>query len=73
MKPLKMQVKLMTNTDKPEILGNTHPLTSGIRIALASMCLTVFAAPQNPGEYPRPHRGRSIRDDRRAQGGGLGD
>ena len=36
----------MIKTDKSEILGNTHPLTSGIRIALASMCLSIFAAPQ---------------------------
>ena len=36
----------MIKTVKSEILGNTHPLTSGIRIALASMCLTIFAAPQ---------------------------
>ena len=36
----------MIKTDKSEILGHTHPLTSGIRIALASMCLSIFAAPQ---------------------------
>ena len=36
----------MIKTDKTELLGNAHPLTSGIRIALASMCLSIFAAPQ---------------------------
>ena len=36
----------MIKTDKTELLGNAHPLTSGIRIALASMCLSIFVAPQ---------------------------
>jgi len=41
-----MQVKAMIKTSKPESLGNTHPLTTGIRIALTAMCMSVFVAPQ---------------------------
>ena len=46
MKPLKMQVKLMIKSNRAELLRNAHPLTTGIRIALAAMCVSAFAAPQ---------------------------
>lgn len=36
----------MKMRDKSELLGNTHPLASGIRIALAAMCVSAFIAPQ---------------------------
>ena len=41
-----MQVKPMIKNDTAELLGNAHPLTSSIRVALAAMCLSMFAAPQ---------------------------
>ena len=36
----------MIKKETTELLGNAHPLTSSIRVALAAMCLTVFAVPQ---------------------------
>ena len=36
----------MIKNDTTELLGNAHPLTSSIRVALAAMCLSMFAAPQ---------------------------
>jgi len=41
-----MQVKSMIKTNKSELPGIAHPLTTGIRIALAAMCVSAFAAPQ---------------------------
>ena len=36
----------MIKKETSELLGNAHPLTSSIRIALAATCLCVFIAPQ---------------------------
>ena len=36
----------MIKTETSKVLGNTCHLTSSIRIALAAMCLSVFAVPQ---------------------------
>jgi iron complex outermembrane receptor protein len=36
----------MIKTNRSELPGNAHPLTTGIRIALTAMCMSVFAAPQ---------------------------
>lgn len=40
----------MIKINRSEHLGNTHPLTTGIRIALTAMCMSVFAAPQAFGQ-----------------------
>ena len=36
----------MIKTNRSELPGNAHPLTTGIRVALAAMCVSAFAAPQ---------------------------
>lgn len=36
----------MIKINRSELPGDAHPLTTGIRIALASMCMSVFVAPQ---------------------------
>ena len=36
----------MIKSNRAELLRNAHPLTTGIRIALAAMCVSAFAAPQ---------------------------
>src|SRR5210317_45274 len=41
-----MQVKSMIKINRFEPLGNAHPLTTGIRVALAAMCMSVLAAQQ---------------------------
>ena len=36
----------MIKTNRSGLPGNAHPLTTGVRIALAAMCVSAFAAPQ---------------------------
>lgn len=36
----------MIKSNRSELLRNAHPLTTGIRIALASMCFSILATPQ---------------------------